>query len=95
MVSATPVVLILGAGQGVGAHCTRYFSARGYSVALAARSMQDNVVREGILELHTDLARPELIKDVFAKVKVELGTPSVVVYNGPAIHVITSKSDIS
>ena len=44
--------------------------------------MRDQVIEKGRMELHVDLAQPETVPDLFTKVRRELGTPSVVVYNG-------------
>lgn len=82
MASGAPVALILGAGPGVGEHCARHFAAKGYDVAVAARSFQDRIIDKGRLELQIDLARPEMVPEVFTKVKRELSTPSVIIYNG-------------
>jgi NAD(P)-dependent dehydrogenase (short-subunit alcohol dehydrogenase family) len=78
----TPVLFVLGAGPGIGLSVAKAFATRGYKVALAARSLEDNVGKEGYLNLHLDLANPEDIAEAFTKVKERLGIPTVVVYNG-------------
>lgn len=77
------VVLILGAGPHIGHYTTLAFKARGYSVAIAARSLKDGYDGAGNLQMHLDLADSNTLPDAFAKVKVAFGNPpSVVVYNG-------------
>ena len=79
---APPVVLVLGAGPGIGANVAFKFGAKGYAVALVSRSMKDRTVNERRIELYMDLAHPKTIPAIFAKVEQQLGTPNVVVYNG-------------
>lgn len=85
MASTKPIVLILGAGPGVGAHCARQFAAKGYNVALAARSFPSKPVERGQLELQLDLARPEMVAEIFQEAREELGIPNVVIYNGKSL----------
>lgn len=82
MLSTNPVVLILGAGPNIGKSVACTFAARGYKVALSARSLKDNDTFAGQLQIHSDLSDPESVIKVFSKVKESLGFPSVVVYNG-------------
>jgi NAD(P)-dependent dehydrogenase (short-subunit alcohol dehydrogenase family) len=79
---STPVLLVLGAGSKIGLSVGKAFAAKGYKVALAARSMQDGVGEDGYLRLHIDLADTEAVRNVFVKVKETFGIPTVVVYNG-------------
>lgn len=80
--SAPPVVLILGAGPGIGAQTAAKFASQGYRVASAARSLRDGTNSQGHAEFHVDLSQPELVGQLFAKVKKEVGIPSVVLFNG-------------
>jgi NAD(P)-dependent dehydrogenase (short-subunit alcohol dehydrogenase family) len=79
---SSPVLLVLGAGPKIGLSVAKAFSAKGYKVALAARSLQDGIGEDGYLRLKIDFSKPEDIQHAFAKVKQEFGIPSVVVYNG-------------
>lgn len=80
--SSQPVLFILGAGPKIGASVAQAFAAKGYKVALAARSLQDGTSEEGYLHLKVDLAKTAEVPAAFAKVTKELGIPSAVVYNG-------------
>jgi NAD(P)-dependent dehydrogenase (short-subunit alcohol dehydrogenase family) len=79
---STPVLLILGAGPRIGSSVTSSFAAKGYKIALAARSLDDGLGSDGCLRLRVDLSHPEEIEGVFEKVKEQLGIPTVVLYNG-------------
>ena len=88
-VASSPVVLILGAGANVGAHVARAFAAKGYRVASTSRTIRDQETtsNDGVeLHLQSDLANPESVAGIFAKVLDQLGPPSVVVYNGESIN---------
>lgn len=80
--SASPVILILGAGPGVGAQTAAKFAAGGYRVASAARSLRNGTNGQGHAEFHVDLSRPDSVVELLAKVKKEVGIPSVVLFNG-------------
>jgi len=88
---ATPVLLVLGAGPKIGLSVGKAFAAKGYKVALAARSFQDGVGEDGYLRLNIDLANSEEVPKAFAKVKEEFGIPTVVVYN--AAHRVPRDSE--
>jgi len=79
---STPVLLLLGAGSGIGNSVASSFAAKGYKIALAARSFEDGLGSNGYLRLRLDLSNPEEIRSAFAKVTEKLGVPTVVVYNG-------------
>lgn len=82
MSNKSPVVLILGAGPKIGIPTAQAFASKGYKVAVAARSLTEADSTDLQLNINIDLAHPETVVDVFAKVKNELGIPSVVIYNG-------------
>lgn len=84
MSSPSKILLILGSGGRVGASVASLFSKSGYSVAIAARSLEDNQLNaDGQLQLKVDLADPEQVKPAFEKVKRQFGGwPNCVVYNG-------------
>ena len=77
-----PVVLIFGAGPKIGIPTAQAFASKGYKVAVAARSLKEADSTDDQLNINIDLANPEAVVDAFAKVKKELGVPSVVIYNG-------------
>ncbi|KAF2497638.1 putative short-chain dehydrogenase [Lophium mytilinum] len=78
---STPVLLVLGAGPKIGLSVAKAFAAKGYKVAIAARSLQDGVDEDGFLRVQVDLEQTTEIEKVFAKVTESLGIPHVVVYN--------------
>ncbi|RAL14496.1 putative short-chain dehydrogenase [Aspergillus homomorphus CBS 101889] len=83
--STSPVVLILGAGRNIGKHTAQLFTTKGYKVAVAARSINENDSTSTQLYLQCDLSDPNAVQDVFSRVKATLGDPSVVVYNAYAL----------
>ncbi|KAF2501713.1 hypothetical protein BU16DRAFT_577798 [Lophium mytilinum] len=76
-----PILLVLGAGANIGAALTTKFSAAGYRIALAARSLSDGLSSAGHLNIKIDLTDPTAIPTAFSKVKKEFGTPNIVIYN--------------
>jgi NAD(P)-dependent dehydrogenase (short-subunit alcohol dehydrogenase family) len=80
-----PVCAIVGVGQGNGAAFARRFSQEGYAVALSARSP------DVIADLARDLpdartyplnaADPLAVAQCFARIRTEMGDPSVLIYN--------------
>jgi NAD(P)-dependent dehydrogenase (short-subunit alcohol dehydrogenase family) len=78
--SSPKVLLLLGAGANIGASVARTFAANGYKVALASRTSRNHDAAN--LHVQADLSDPSSLVSVFQKVERELGTPSVVVYNG-------------
>ena len=89
--SASKVLLILGAGGNVGASVAKLFAQKGYKVAIAARRLDDAVDNNGQLQIKTDLSHPESVDSAFDKVTAEFGAPNVVVYNG-IIPIVLSDS---
>jgi NAD(P)-dependent dehydrogenase (short-subunit alcohol dehydrogenase family) len=81
-IMSTPVLFLLGAGSGIGKSVADSFAAKGYKIALAARSLEEGLGSDGYLRLRVDLSHPEEVQGAFTKVKEKLGTPTVVVYNG-------------
>lgn len=84
--SATPVLLILGAGPGIGAHVAKAFLAKGYRVATASRSAKEGL-QDQHLSIRLDLCQPHDVGKSFEKAERAFGVPpSVVVYNGKLYH---------
>ena len=77
-----PVIFILGAGPKIGQSVADAFAAKGYRVALAARSVENGLGDDGFLRIKLDLSDTTNIEGAFTTVTRELGIPSVVVYNG-------------
>lgn len=69
------VLVVAGAGPGVGAALERRFSREGYAVALAARSVQP-----GERSFPTDLSREEDVVRLFEDVESRLGPVGVVAF---------------
>lgn len=86
MPGTSPVVLILGAGPKVGLPAAKAFASKGYKVAVAARSLKEADSTDDQLNIKSDFANPDDVVNAFAKVKKELGIPSVVIYNGKSQH---------
>lgn len=82
MPSGSPVALILGAGANIGHSVGRAFAAKGYKIALVARSAKEEESTPDQLHIRGDFSDPASIVDIFTKVKAKLGSPYVVVYNG-------------
>jgi hypothetical protein len=81
--SAAPLVaLILGAGPRVGYAVAKSFASKGYKVAVAARSLNESESTPEQLNIKSDFSKPSQVVSAFERVKKELGTPNVVVYNG-------------
>ena len=79
---SSKVILILGSGARIGANVSRAFAAKGYKVALAARSLTEADNTSSEIHIQADFSDPKSVISAFAKTKELLGTPSVVVYNG-------------
>jgi NAD(P)-dependent dehydrogenase (short-subunit alcohol dehydrogenase family) len=82
MPATSPVILILGAGPRVGLTTAKTFASKGYKVAVASRSLKETDSTDQQLNIKSDFNNPEDVVNAFAKVRKELGIPSVVVYNG-------------
>lgn len=75
------VALIVGSGPNIGQSVANAFAAKGYKVALASRNAKkaDNAEQSSF---QVDLSVPSTVPDLFKQVKEQVGTPSVVIYNG-------------
>lgn len=79
---STPVLLILGAGPGIGLFCAEAFAEKGYKIALTSRTRPEGVDEKGYLNIRLDLADTQGIRAAFAKVTESFGIPHVVIFNG-------------
>ena len=77
-----PVLLILGSGPRIGTSVASAFAAKGYKVALASRSIDENASTPNQLNIKADFSDFHSISSIFSKVKEQLGLPSIIVYNG-------------
>jgi NAD(P)-dependent dehydrogenase (short-subunit alcohol dehydrogenase family) len=77
------ILLVLGAGSGVGLSAASHFENLGFKVAAVSRriSARDHPT---YLTINADLTEPESIQYIFEKVRKDLGEPNVVIYNGKA-----------
>ena len=82
MSSASPIILILGAGPRIGNSVAKAFAGKGYKIALTSRKKSEANNTANELHIQSDLTDPDSIVKVFSDVKASLGVPSVVVYNG-------------
>ncbi|KAF2731141.1 putative short chain type dehydrogenase [Polyplosphaeria fusca] len=85
MAAKSPIVLILGAGPNVGKAVAHKFAAKGYKVALAARSVKEADSTDTQLNIPSDFSKTDDVVNAFAKAKEVFGIPSVVVYNVSAV----------
>ncbi|KAH8668413.1 putative short-chain dehydrogenase [Xylariales sp. PMI_506] len=90
-----PIALILGAGSNIGQHAARAFAAKGYKLALAARSLNEKESTSESLNIQSDFSDPEAVVRAFEKTKSELGVPSVVIYNAAAVNATDAKDPLA
>jgi NAD(P)-dependent dehydrogenase (short-subunit alcohol dehydrogenase family) len=76
-----PTVLILGAGANIGLAAAKEFADGGYKVAIASRNPPAEA-STAFKHFVFDAANPETVPKLFQDVTSELGTPSVVIFNG-------------
>lgn len=76
------VALIYGVGARSGRIIADAFAAKGYKLALASRNLKaaDSTANE--LHMTVDCGDSDAVVQAFTKAKTELGTPTVIVYNG-------------
>ncbi|KAI2620964.1 hypothetical protein GGS26DRAFT_601543 [Hypomontagnella submonticulosa] len=79
--SAPPVLLFLGAGKKLGTQVPAVFAEAGYKIAVVARTRKEEFESRGYYHVQADFNNPESIPEVFAKVRENVGIPTVVVYN--------------
>jgi NAD(P)-dependent dehydrogenase (short-subunit alcohol dehydrogenase family) len=80
--TTTTVLLLLGAGPRIGKSLASAFAAKGYKIALVARSIREDDSTPYQLKIKVDLSDPSSIPSIFSKVIEVLGLPTIVVYNG-------------
>jgi NAD(P)-dependent dehydrogenase (short-subunit alcohol dehydrogenase family) len=90
----TKVAVVAGVGPGLGQAVARRFAREGFAVALMSRTEEKlEPVRAAIeaeggraLPVPCDASEPPSVSAAFAKVRAELGDPSVLVYNAGAFR---------
>ena len=84
------VCVVAGVGPGTGTALSRRFAAGGYRVAMLARDAERLTKLErdidGSRGYVVDVTDPERVKEVVARIHVDLGTPSVLVHNAVSGH---------
>lgn len=83
------VAVVIGVGPGLGQAAARRFAKGGLAVAMVARTaekleaLRDEIAREGgrALPVAADASDAASVGEAFARVRRELGAPSVLVYN--------------
>jgi NAD(P)-dependent dehydrogenase (short-subunit alcohol dehydrogenase family) len=81
--TTSPVILILGAGSNLGQAVAQRFLTNGYKVATSSRKPSPTENKD-LLHIQSDFSDPTAVTKLFTKVKTQLGTPNVVVYNAYA-----------
>jgi NAD(P)-dependent dehydrogenase (short-subunit alcohol dehydrogenase family) len=76
------IILILGGGPNVGKSVASRFAAKGYKVAVAARSLTNGITSDGHFHIRSDLSQSENVESIFNKVNATFGPPNIIVYNG-------------
>jgi NAD(P)-dependent dehydrogenase (short-subunit alcohol dehydrogenase family) len=90
----TKVAAVLGIGPALGASIARRFAREGYAVALMARRSEEvdpverSIVGAGgrALALRADATQADSVAAAFRRVRDELGSPEVFVYNAGSFH---------
>lgn len=94
-----PVCVVIGVGPGNGLACVKQFAAKGYQVAMCARSEAYlNEVAANIEQAHAypyDVTDVDAATGVFARIRQERGPVAVLVYNaGPGEFVNIDKTSV-
>lgn len=84
-----PAVLVTGGGQGVGRATAIAFGAAGWDVAIAGRTLSKLEETAGLVEglclpIAADLAHPDQVRRVFARIDAEFGGLDALVNNAAA-----------
>lgn len=80
--SKNNIILIIAAGERLGASIASKFAKQGYKVALAARSISTAPPSDNLLTIRADLSDLSSISSIFNVVEQSWGAPNVVVFNG-------------
>ncbi|MDP3064712.1 MAG: SDR family oxidoreductase, partial [Chloroflexota bacterium] len=99
---SSAVVVVTGAGRGVGKAIAHAYAARGARVALASRteSQLEAVASEirkaggAAIAVPTDVTDPAAVERLFARTEAELGPVSILVNNAGSFQAIGPVSDV-
>lgn len=88
-----PLLVIVGAGQGVSAGVARKFGSEGFRVALIARNqgsldtLVNNLKSEAVeaFAITADATNTESVENTFQVIREQFGTPDVLLYNAAVI----------
>ena len=85
------IVLIVGGGPGISASCARLFSTEGMQVAIAARTIDKEVLQSlkadhDVQLYQCDATDPSAVKKLFETVSSEIGAPRLVIHNIDGRH---------
>jgi NAD(P)-dependent dehydrogenase (short-subunit alcohol dehydrogenase family) len=87
--SAAPIILVLGAGGGVGSAVAQRFRGLGYRIALVSRSggssSSSSPEDKNTLAISADLTDPKVYSDIFSRVQSTFGAPPDTVVFNPAL----------
>jgi len=82
--ATTKIALVTGAGSGIGRAASLALHASGYTVVLAGRraqQLEETAGSTGMLPVPTDVAKPESVRALFAKIKETFGRLDVLFNN--------------
>ena len=77
-----PVVLVYGAGKGVGSAVLKQFRSKGWKTAATVREDREEHKAIADVAVSADFASVDSIGKAYTDVETKLGTPNAVVYNG-------------
>ncbi|KAH6654704.1 hypothetical protein BKA67DRAFT_536008 [Truncatella angustata] len=95
--TSSPILLILGAGSGVGTAVTERFAKLGYKIALVSRrnSSPPSVTSEGYLSIRADLADVDAYKSIYDSIRETFGgVPNVIVFNAYGLTAPSEEGNI-
>lgn len=83
MSTPKPVAFVIGYGPNVGAAIARKFKSEGFDVAVSARKLDENAVKEdGYLGIPADFGDIASVRNAFDRLESELGPAAANIYNG-------------
>ncbi|KAG8924261.1 hypothetical protein FRC00_005298 [Tulasnella sp. 408] len=82
MSTPKPVAFVIGYGPNVGAAIARKFKSEGFNVAVSARKLDENAVKEdGYLGIPADFGDIASVRNAFNRLESELGPAAAIIYN--------------
>lgn len=95
--ASSPILLVLGAGSGVGAAVARRFASIGHKIAVVSRqgSEPSAITPDGYLSIKADLADINAYSGIYASIKDTFGgVPSTIVFNAYGLTPPTEEGNI-